>query len=142
MIMLCVPMIGMAQNTWEMPEQSEQAKQNPDAKYLAGAVPVEDGKVIFKKTIEAKGKSAKEIFEIIDSYLRKMAKEPNQTEQSRVTLSDSSNYKLVGMYQEWLVFKSTALVLDRTRFFYIIAADCSDGKAACKNQISFRTRSS
>lgn len=128
-IMMCIPMIGMAQNTWEMPEQNGQTKQNPDAKYLVGAVPVEDGKVVFKKTIEAKGKSAKEIFETVDSYLRKMAKEPNQTEQSRVTLSDSTNNKLVGMYQEWLVFKSTALVLDQTRFFYILAVDCFDGKA-------------
>ena len=128
-IMMCIPMIGMAQNTWEMPEQNGQTKQNPDAKYLVGAVPVEDGKVVFKKTIEAKGKSAKEIFETVDSYLRKMAKEPNQTEQSRVTLSDSTDYKLVGMYQEWLVFKSTALVLDQTRFFYILAVDCFDGKA-------------
>ena len=129
MIMLCVPIIGMAQNTWEMPEKSAQGKQNVDAKYLVGAVPEVDGKVAFKKTIEAKGKSAKDIFEIIDSYMRKMAKESNQTEQSRVTLSDSTEHKLVGMYQEWLVFKSTPLVLDQTRFYYILAVDCFDGKA-------------
>ena len=35
----------------------------------------------------------------------------------------------MGNYQEWLVFKSTALVLDRTRLYYHLIVNCSDGKA-------------
>ncbi len=61
-----------------------------------------------------------------------MTKEENQFEQSRIVLTDSVSHQIVASYQEWLVFKSTALVLDRTRLFYHIIADCKDGKADIK----------
>ena len=126
-MMLCLPMAGAAQNTWEMPENS--TTTNPDAKYLAGAVPVVDGRVTFKTTVEAPGKSAAQVASIIRAYMEKMTKEPGQFEQSRIALDDSVTHQIVGTYQEWLVFKSTALVLDRTRLFYNLIADCHDGKA-------------
>ena len=126
-MMLCLPMAGAAQNTWEMPENT--TTTNPDAKYLAGAVPVVDGRVTFKTTVEAPGKSAAQVASIIRAYMEKMTKEPGQFEQSRIALDDSVTHQIVGTYQEWLVFKSTALVLDRTRLFYNLIADCHDGKA-------------
>ena len=125
---LCMPLCAIAQNTWEMPETTMTAS-NPDAKYLAGAVPEVDGKVVFKTTIEAPGKSAGEVFDTLEKYLQKMTKEPNQFEQSRVTVAEREQGQLVGTYQEWLVFKSTALVLDRTRLFYTLSIDCFDGRA-------------
>jgi len=126
---LCMPLAASAQNTWEMPEASEVKGQNPDAKYLVGAVPEENGKVVFKKTIQAPGKSADQIYGIVEQYLQKMTKEANQSEQSRVTVADAEQHQLIGTYQEWLVFKSTALVLDRARFFYALSVDCFDGRA-------------
>ena len=123
-----MPLCGVAQNTWEMPEASEK-KENPDAKYLVGAVPEVDGKVMFQTTIQAPGKSAKQIYDIVEDYLKKMTKEPNQSDQSRITVAEPEQRQLVGTFQEWLVFKSTALVLDRTRFFYTLAIDCFDGRA-------------
>lgn len=124
---MCLPMAMMAQNTWEMPEQGTSV--NPDQKYLVGAVPVVDGKVVFQTTIDAPGKSADQIADILRNYLTKMTKEPGQFEQSRIVIDDSVNHEIVGTYQEWLVFKSTALVLDRTRLMYNIIAKCDNGKA-------------
>jgi colicin import membrane protein len=126
-LMMCLPMAMMAQNTWEMPEQGTSV--NPDQKYLVGAVPVVDGKVVFQTTIDAPGKSADQIADILRSYLMKMTKEPGQFEQSRIVIDDSVNHEIVGTYQEWLVFKSTALVLDRTRLMYNLIAKCDNGKA-------------
>lgn len=126
-LMMCLPMAMMAQNTWEMPEQDTSV--NPDQKYLVGAVPVMDGKVVFQTTIDAPGKSADQIADILRGYLKKMTKEPGQFEQSRIVIDDSVNHEIVGTYQEWLVFKSTALVLDRTRLMYNIIAKCDNGKA-------------
>jgi len=126
-LMMCLPMALMAQNTWEMPEQGTAA--NPDQKYLAGAVPVVDGKVVFQTTIDAPGKSAEQVADILRNYLTKMTKEPGQFEQSRILMDDSVNHEIVGTYQEWLVFKSTALVLDRTRLMYNLIAKCYNGKA-------------
>ena len=127
-MMMCLPLLAAAQNTWEMPEADGNAA-NPDQKYLVGAVPVVDGKVTFNTVIDAPGKSAAQIYDIVKSYLEKMTKEPGQFEQSRIALDDSVTHQIVGTYQEWLVFKSTALVLDRTRLFYNLIADCHDGKA-------------
>ena len=126
-LMMCLPMAMMAQNTWEMPEQGTSV--NPDQKYLVGAVPVVDGKVVFQTTIDAPGKSADQIADILRSYLTKMTKEPGQFEQSRIVADDSLNHEIVASYQEWLVFKATALVLDRTRLMYNIIAKCDNGKA-------------
>ena len=124
-MMMCLPMAASAQNTWEMPTQAN----NSDAKYLVGAVPVVDGKVTFKTTVEAPGKTADQVADIVRKYMKKMTTEPGQFEQSRIVLDDSLNHQVIGSYQEWLVFKSTALVLDRTRLFYNLIADCKDGKA-------------
>jgi len=125
---LSLPLCVAAQNnTWEMPEQGA-TKTNPDQKYLAGAVPVVDGKVVFHTVIDAPGKSASQVADIVRAYLLKMTKEENQFEQSRLVLDDSVKHELMATYQEWLVFKSTALVLDRTRLMYNLIAKCFDGK--------------
>ncbi len=126
--LLCMPLAAAAQNTWEMPEAGKQAA-NPDAKYLAGAVPEENGRVLFKTTIQAPGKSARQVFDIVADYMKKMTKEPNQTEQSRVTVADPDQGQVIGTYQEWLVFKKSALQTDQTRFFYVLAVSCQDGRA-------------
>jgi colicin import membrane protein len=61
--------------------------------------------------------------------MQKMVTEKNQFEQSSIVLDDSVKHQVVGYYQEWLVFKSTALVLDRTRLMYNLIVTCEDGKA-------------
>lgn len=125
-IMLCLPMIGMAQNSWE---EENSSKVNPDQKYLVGAVPVVNGQVQFSTEIKAEGKSAEQIYEIILKYFNQLIKEDNQLEQSRITAKDSINHQLAVSLQEWLVFKNKPLVLDRTRFMYTLIAQCEDGKA-------------
>lgn len=131
-ILLCLPLMAVAQNTWEMPENGRGEKSNPDSKYLAGAVPVVDGKVLFETTINAPGKTATQIYDILLAQMTAMTKEDNQLEQSRIVLKDSLKNEIIASYQEWLVFKSTALVLDRTRLFYNLVVDCKDGRANVK----------
>lgn len=131
-IFMCLPLIAVAQNTWEMPEDGNGEKINPNSKYLVGAVPLVDGKVVFETTINAPGKSADQIYNILLKYMTEMTKESNQIEQSRIALKDSLKHEICGSYQEWLVFKSTALVLDRTRLFYNLVVECEDGKANVK----------
>ena len=125
---MLIPMASMAQdNTWERPQVT-----NNDAKYLVGAVPEVDGRVVFQTTISAPGKTAAQIFDLLHADLKKMTQEPNQIEQSRVSLADAATGELVGQFQEWLVFKNKPLVLDRTRFFYTLMINCKDGAADVK----------
>jgi len=134
-LMAFLPLYLQAQdNTWEMPENNgSNIVQNPDQKYLSGAVPVVDGKVTFQTTIKAPGKSKQQIHELIVDYFTKLTKEANQFEQSRIVLDDKETHnQVVGSYQEWLVFKNKPLSLDRTRLFYHLIAECGEGEATIK----------
>ncbi len=135
MVLGLIPLSMWAQdNTWERPEEEQvkeeeqQKKPAVDAKYLRGAVPVVDGKVVFSKTIEAPGKSADQIFSIIKEYMQKMLREKNQI-NSMIVVDDSKTHEIGGRFEEWLVFKKTAIVLDQTRFMYVLDAKCQNGKA-------------
>ena len=63
MALMFMPFIATSaqDNSWEQPEPGKTAT-NPDAKYLAGAVPEVDGKVVFSTTIKAPGKTKEQIF--------------------------------------------------------------------------------
>ena len=131
-LLLALPMMAAAQdNTWERIETEPVSKANPDAKYLVeNAVPMVDGKVTWKTTINAPGKSAQQIYDILLAQLNKMVSEENQlTERSKVAIQDQANHQLGATFHEWLVFKNTALSLDRTVLNFQLIADCSDGKA-------------
>ena len=132
-----VPLTLWAQdNTWEINEEEEvkkeaKAKPKVDEKYLKGAVPEVDGKVVFSTSINAPGKTAAQIYNILLQYMERMTKTTNQT-QSKIITADADKHEITGAYQEWLVFKKTALSLDRTRFMYALNAQCSDGRADIK----------
>ena len=118
-------------NTWERPEeeQVEEKQQKPkvDQKYLQGAVPLVDGKVVFSKHIDAKGKTATEIYNIVRDYMEKMTRESNQLPSSKLITEDAADGIVAGAYEEWLVFKKNAISLDRTRFIYALKAECKNG---------------
>ena len=131
-MMALMPLTMWAQaNTWEMPEVEETTVKeniNKDAKYLKGAVTEVDGKVVFSKTIDAPGKTADQVFDIVKAYLEKMTGEKNQV-SARIVIDNKEKHELGATFNEWLVFKSTAIMLDQTRMLYVIKATCSDGKA-------------
>ena len=132
-----VPLTLWAQdNTWEINEEEEvkkeaKAKPKVDEKYLKGAVPEVDGKVVFSTSINAPSKTAAQIYDILLQYMERMTKTTNQI-QSKIITADADKHEITGAYQEWLVFKKTALSLDRTRFMYALNAQCSDGRADIK----------
>ena len=133
-LLALVPLSLWAQdNTWEQAEEEQEeeevqkAKANPNAKYLRGAVPVVDGKVLFSTTIEAPGKTAAQLYDIIKGYMTKMTREKNQI-NSKLVVDDAQNAVIGGSYEEWLGFKKNVISLDQTRFIYALQAKCTDGK--------------
>lgn len=135
MLFVSMPVLSFAQNTWEKKETKQEdakvveiAKPNPDQKYLKGAVPVENGKVVFRKEIEAPGKTAFQIYNIIGQFMQDETAEPDQL-NSHLIKADTTDYELGASYEEWLVFRSNAISLDRTRFYYVLKAQCQNGKA-------------
>ena len=130
-LLMLVPMTLWAQdNTWERPEveETEVSKEVKDAKYLKGAVPEVNGKVVFSTSINAPGKTADEVFDIVKTYLVKMTGEKNQQAASLV-VDNKEKHELGATFNEWLVFKSNSIMLDQTRMLYVLKVRCSDGKA-------------
>ena len=128
-MMAMMPLAAVAQsNAWEQNAQTNvPTKLNP--KYLAGAVPEKDGRVTFETTIKVPGKTKAQLYEMALRVMKGVVSGPEQvTEQSRIGLEDPVKGQVVANVQEWLVFKSTALVLDRTRLLYHLIADCRDGE--------------
>ncbi len=131
-LLIALPVAVAAQeNEWEKQEQTAQTA-NPDAKYLAGAVPEVDGHVMFSTTVQVPGKTAEQIYERALQLMTDLTKTSNQLEQSRIAYTNAETHQIVGSYQEWLVFKNKPLNLDRTRMLYQLVADCRDGEMDLK----------
>lgn len=133
-ILMAMPLIASAQdNTWERIEQAQVVKENPDAKYLVdGAVPVVDGVVYWQTTINAPGKTAKQIYDILYKQMDKMVNEPNQIANSAIVQDDKEKHELGAIFHEWLVFKNSTLSLDRTQLNFQLMVKYADGKADVK----------
>ena len=76
--------------------------QRDDSKYLAGAVPEADGKVVFTKDFSIPGMSQDTIYSRLLKWMdTRLAKNENT---SRVVYSDRGKGQIVGMGDEWIVF--------------------------------------
>ena len=135
--LIVVPCMATAQSEWEVPDQKSKQEQKTlfgkskteiDPKYLAAdAVPMVDGKIVFTLDEDVPGKSAQEIYDIAYSVLERLVKSENQFEESKIALVNKAEHVIAAKFREWLVFKSSALALDRTVFNYTIIATCTDG---------------
>ena len=145
LMMLALPMSVIAQNVWEKPkeekvEKAEEVKKpNKDEKYLRGAVPIVDGDVQWTLDVDVPGKSAQEIYNKMFKTLTDLTKSEGQLEGSAVTLVNKQDHIVVANVREWLLFSSSLLSLDRTKFNYTLIARCSDGHLnMTMNRISYK----
>lgn len=148
LMMLALPMSVIAQNVWEKPkeekvekvEKAEEVKKpNKDEKYLRGAVPIVDGDVQWTLDVDVPGKSAQEIYDKMFKTLTDLTKSEGQLEGSAVTLVNKQDHIVVANVREWLLFSSSLLSLDRTKFNYTLIARCSDGHLnMTMNRISYK----
>ena len=89
------------------------AQELEDSRYLEGAVPEVNGKVVFSKEYNISGMSQQEIMRRTQDWMEKLL-ERNRN-NSRIVLTDETQGLVVGMQDHYLVFSNTALSLDRTR---------------------------
>ena len=145
LMMLALHMSVIAQNVWEKPkeekvEKAEEVKKpNKDEKYLRGAVPIVDGDVQWTLDVDVPGKSAQDIYDKMFKTLTDLTKSEGQLEGSAVTLVNKQDHIVVANVREWLLFSSSLLSLDRTKFNYTLIARCSDGHLnMTMNRISYK----
>ena len=97
-----------------------------DEKYLEGAVPEKEGKVIFSKTFALPGESKDAVFDRMFEWLESRMK--SNKNDSRIVLSEKEKGQIVAVGEEYLVFLSNAFTLDRTLMSYNIVILCEAGK--------------
>lgn len=115
------------------------AGERDDSKYLAGAIPEVDGRVIFSKEFSIPGMSQQDIYDRMTKWMNaRLAKNANN---SRIVFSDKEQGQIVGTGDEWMIFSSTALSLDRTKITYQIVVNCQPEKCSLKvEKIRFNYR--
>lgn len=99
-----------------------------DQKYLAGAVPEDGGKVIFSKEISMPSLSKSQIYDVMYTWAEKFFSE----EGRRLVYSDKEKGDIAAVGEEYLVFQSTALSLDRSLMDYRVTIECEDKAANIK----------
>lgn len=121
-LLLLIPFCIQAQN-----------KENTDiSKYLSGAVPVVDGKVVFSKEINAPGLSKEQIYNIGLEWMDRTLKENNN--KSGIVFKNEADGVIAGISEHYIVFKSTAFSLDRTTITYRIILTALNNK--CDIEVS------
>ena len=137
-----LPMSLLAQNNWEVPTEQVQTEKsvesntkevkkkkiskNSNPKYLAGAVPVVDGRVQWTLELDVPGKSAEDIYNKMYDFLVAYTKSDNQLEGSQVALVNKAEHSIIASVREWIVFRKSFISLDRAATAYKLFATCKD----------------
>ncbi len=143
-LFLALPLMAGAQ-VWETPDTPQQqsvtpkenkqpvqiAEENPDLHYLAGAVPEENGEVVWRRTYHNQF-DAETNYTTMLNYFTHLTKQEEQLPESHVALVDKNEHKIVCAMSEWLLFKSSLLALDRTQFDYTVLVECLDKEVSVK----------
>lgn len=93
-----------------------------DSKYLEGAVPVENGRVVFSEDIKVPSLSQNEVFETALNW----AQQRFNTDECRVVYQNRDKGELAAAGKEYIVFSSTVLSLDRSKMSYQVLVYCKD----------------
>lgn len=136
-VMMCLPLMCMAQNAWEKPTSQVQNKQEKkalfnvkkktdDTKYLKGALSLTNGKIVFTLDKDVPGKSATEIYDCVYQIIDSITHSSNQMHESQIAVVNKQEHIIAARLKEWLIFQNSPLSLDRTEFNYTLIATCTD----------------
>lgn len=114
------------------------AKLKEDPKYLEGAITFdEQGKIVFDTEIEAPGKSAAQLYDLVFDYMSGLTQD-KESKTSRMALVNKDEHIIVNTMDEWLVFSNSFISLDRTECKYNLIAKITDGKVSLSiNHINY-----
>lgn len=98
------------------------------SKYLEGAIPLEDGKVVFSTTIDAPGLSQEQVYDVARGWLELFLKERkiDRKDPDIKIFEEKENGELAVMPLYHLVFNKTFLSVDRSFITYRMKLTASD----------------
>ena len=111
-------------------KKEKQNVENEYEGYLAGAVPLVDGKVVFEEKFSYPGKTAEELYDKAFEYVNNLTVDENQKTdsqlRSRISIINKNTHSIAAKMYEWLVFTNNMLMIDRTDFTYTLIVNCMD----------------
>ena len=115
------------------------AKLKEDPKYLEGAITFdEQGKIVFDTEIEAPGKSAAQLYDLVFDYMSGLTQDKESKASRMAPLVNKDEDIIVNTMDEWLVFSNSFISLDRTECKYNLIAKITDGKVSLSiNHINY-----
>lgn len=125
-LMLMLPLTGVAKGP-----------ENP--KYLLGAVPEENGVIVFRKSFSVPGMPKERIFSTLSNFIEKAVMGPAIHElRTRIVSDGKEDGIIVAKVEEYMTFSHVFLNLDRTRFIYQIRGSVEGEKVKLAiSQISY-----
>jgi hypothetical protein len=113
LLFLCLPFLVHAQT---------------DEKYLEGAITLKNGKVTFSTEMVTPAMTKEQIYETILDWANKRF-QPSEKMNARVLFQNPKEGSIAIGGEEYLVFSTSALALDRTRIYYQLKVLCENGKS-------------
>ena len=99
-----------------------------DNKYLEGAITLKDGKVTFSTEMTVPAMTKEQIYETILDWANNRY-QPTEKMNARVLFQNPEEGSIAIGGEEYIVFSSSALSLDRTRIYYQMRINCEEGKS-------------
>jgi len=99
-----------------------------DHKYMAGAVPLVDGSVVFTEYIDVPQLSTAVIFAKAKEWAIQRFQPSFDKSHSRLLYANASTHEIATAGDEYLVFSSSILSLDRARISYYLEIKCDTAK--------------
>ncbi|MBR1668661.1 MAG: DUF4468 domain-containing protein [Bacteroidaceae bacterium] len=145
LVAVALPMMMQAQSEGLFSRKTPKgAKVDVSAYAAKGAIPEENGKVVFKDVITAPGKTKDDIFAKVAQWAS-LRYEPNSMrgsytdadffkniEYSKVKSADKQSGAIECQGAEEMIFTAKALVKNYTQAFYLLNLKASDGKVEFK----------
>ena len=125
-LLAMMPLFAVANN-----DDKKNDNDNYNPKYLTGAVTLTDGKVIFQQTFNAPNMSKDAIYDQLANWANGYF-QPKDGMNSRVVYTNKEEGQIAVAGEQYIVFSSSALSLDRTRIYYHLHMFASDGKYEMK----------
>lgn len=112
LFLICIPLMAVAQT---------------DNKYLEGAVPVKNDKVEFSTELQVPAMTKQQIYDTMLDWANNKF-QPKDKFNARVLYTNPQDGSIAVGGEEYMVFSSSALSLDRTRIYYLLSIVCDNGK--------------
>ena len=124
-ITLCIAFMALALPQQTSAQKNENA-HHEDSYYLKGAVPEVNGKVVFSKEFNITSMSKGEVYAKVREWMK--ARMQQNANKSNVAYENEERGQVAANGEEYIVFSSSALSLDRTKVIYQMIANCDEGK--------------